>query len=960
MPRLPIGTVTFLFADLEASTRLLEWLGDRYQHVLGDYRRILRTTLSEYHGKEIDTQGDALFAAFVRATDAMVAAVSVQRQLSGHHWPEGVEVRARIGLHTGEPLTTHTGYVGMDVPLAARICHAGYGGQILLSETTRNLVRSALPDDVQLRDLGAYRLKDMPEEEHLYQACVGDLPSTFPPLRAVGNPTHNLPRALTRFVGREHEVAEIRRLLSTTPLLTLTGAGGSGKTRLALESASGVLDQYEDGAWLVQLDSLINPDLVPQVVAAALGIREEPHRTLTDTIARALGPKSLLLVLDNCEHLLDACARLVQGLLQAAPNLRILATSREPLSVAGEVLWSVPTLSVPTGSATPIAGHLLSYDAVKLFVDRATSVRSTFTVNDASVASVAEICRQLDGIPLAIELAAARVPMLTVEQIASRLSDRFDFLTTGSRSALPRHRTLRAAMDWSYDLLPPLERVLLQRISVFAGGWTLDAAEAICAGGPIGGGEVLDLLAQLIHKSLVMVDSADAVAARYRLLETVRQYAGEKLVASDEAILVRARHRDWFLHLAEQAEPQLRGPHQAAWLERVAAELDNLRAAMEWCGNLEGDSLLGLRIATSLGLFWAVRAYLREGRQWLERMMARTPDAPTPLRARALDWIGVLAWWQGEVAAVKGPCERALAISRAVDYRWGSALALHQLAHVAQTEGDAGKAVQMMEDSVNLFREDSEPWGLAYSLNCLGDLARIQGRLDRAGTLLEEAIAIWRRIDNIWGLGISLHNLGHVVLRGGEPDRTEALFAESIAHFRATEATPGMIFCLAGLAGAAARRGQLQRAARLFGAADALMRVNQLPLQPVDRTEFDRNLASVRQGLAPARFEDSWAAGSAMTLDEALAHALAPVGREQASPTGARPGRETPLTAREQEVASLIAQGSSNREIATRLVISERTAGTHVQNILNKLGFNTRAQIAAWAAEHGLHPSSGT
>jgi non-specific serine/threonine protein kinase len=524
-----------------------------------------------------------------------------------------------------------------------------------------------------------------------------------------------------------------------------------------------------------------------------------------------------------------------------------------------------------------IAGHLLRHDAVRLFVDRAAAARISFTFDDASATAIGEICRRLDGIPLAIELAAARVTVLTVEQIAARLSDRFRLLVSGNHSTPPRHQTLRSVMDWSYELLPSSERLLLQRVSVFAGGWTINAAEATCTGDQIAASNILDLLQQLASKSLIVVHHHESAEARYWLLETVRQYASEKLGQSGEATAVRRQHHEWFMRLAEKAEPDLRGPRQVTALGRLDAELDNLRAGMEWCLGADGNPVSGLRTAVAMGLFWVVRAQLREGQQWVETLLRSASGAPPLLRAKALAWIGVLAWWLGDVAAIRGPSEEALTLGRAHGYRWESALALHQLAHVVATEGDPTLATRMMEESVALFRDDGDQWGIAYSLGCLGDLARIQGQLDQARRLLDETVAIMRRIKNTWGLGNALHNLGHVLLRTGSPEHAEVLFAESLVYFRAVRGVHGMLFCLAGLAGAAARRGQLQRAARMFGAADALLQAAELSWQPVDRVEYDRNLTIVREGTTQTVFNEAWSAGRSMTLDEAIDYALDPL-----------------------------------------------------------------------------------
>ena len=471
MPALPTGTVTFLFTDIEGSTTLLQRLGDRrYAEVLAEHQRILRAAFAEGNGQEIDTQGDAFLVAFPRASDAVGAAVAAQQALTQHAWPDGASLRVRMGLHTGEPHSGETGYVGIDVHRAARIAAAGHGGQILLSDVTHGLVVRDLPEGVSLRDLGEHRLKDLAHQHRLFQVMSADLPAHFPPIRSLDALPNNLPRQLTSFIGRDKEIADVKRLLSTAYLVTLTGSGGAGKTRLALQVAADVVERYPDGIWLIELAPIADPALVPKTVASALNVPEQPGRGMTDTLVDVLRRRTLLLVLDNCEHLLAACAGLTAALLRVCSQVHILATSREGLGVPGETLWRVPSLSLPDARRLPTPEDLVLYEAVRLFVDRAKATAPGFGVTSENASAVAQVCHRLDGIPLAIELAAARVNVLAVEQIAARLDDRFRLLTGGSRMVLPRQQTLRAAIDWSYNLLSETERALFGRLSVFSGG----------------------------------------------------------------------------------------------------------------------------------------------------------------------------------------------------------------------------------------------------------------------------------------------------------------------------------------------------------------------------------------------------------------------------------------------------------------------------------------------------------
>ena len=556
---LPTGTVTFLFTDLEASTRLWETHPEAMPAALARHDSLLRQAVEAHGGTVVKTTGDGLHAAFASALAAAHAAVAAQQALEAEAWGDPGPLRVRAALHTGEAELRDGDYYGPALNRAARLMGAAHGGQILLSAATAALLQQA---DLQLIDLGEHRLRDLAAVEHVFQLNTPGLRSDFPPISSLATYAHNLPVQLTSFVGREREMAEVKRLLSTTRLLTLTGPGGTGKTRLALQAAADLLDRYAGGAWLVELATLSDPSLIGQAVAAALCIQEQPGRSLDEVLIDYLRYKRLLLLLDNCEHLVEACARLADRLLRACPDLTILVSGREALSIAGEVTFQVPSLRVPPvpdPADPPPASAMLAYEATRLFVERAQAARPDFRLTDANAPAVAQICYRLDGIPLAIELAAARVKVLPPEQIAARLSDRFRLLTGGSRTALPRQQTLQALIDWSWDLLPEPERRLLRRLSVFAGGWTLEAAEAV-ASGDAGGQESLDVLeglVQLVAKSLVMAGDE----GRYHLLETIRQYARDRLWAAGEGEALRDRHAGFFLALALEADPHLAGPN---------------------------------------------------------------------------------------------------------------------------------------------------------------------------------------------------------------------------------------------------------------------------------------------------------------------------------------------------------------------------------------------------------------
>jgi predicted ATPase/class 3 adenylate cyclase len=910
MATLPTGTVTFLFTDIEGSTTLLQHLGDhRYAEILTEHQRLLRDAFAKGSGHEVDTQGDAFLVAFPRARDALAAAVLAQQTLMKHQWPGGVSLRVRMGLHTGEPVSRAGGYVGLDVHRAARICAAGHGGQILLSHAVEVLAASDLSPGVSLRDLGAHRLKDLREPEHLLQVVYQDLPSDFPPLRSLDVLPNNLPMHLTSFVGREREKAEIKRLLTTARLLTLTGSGGAGKTRLALAVAAEVVDDFADGVWLVELASLSDPSLVAKAVASVLSVPEQPGRSLSDTLADFLRSKTLMLILDNCEHLITACTTLVDVLTHAARTLRILATSREALGIAGEVTYRVPSLSLPNLRQSTDPEHFLQYEAVRLFADRGALRKAAFTITRANAQAVAEVCHRLDGIPLAIELAAARLNILSVEQILARLADRFRFLTGGSRTALPRQQTLRAVMDWSYGLLDELERAVLRDLSVFAGGFTLEAAEAVCSDDGVDAGDIVNFIARLADKSLVTVDDQDG-GMRYRLLETVRQYARDRLHEEGDAAAVRTRHRDFFLAFAEDTEPRLFGADEVALLKRLETEHDNLRAALAW--SLEtGDADPALRLAAALGTFWSRYGHWTEAREWLRRTLEAGVDAEPGPKARASSASAGLAWAQGDLSLARTLGHQALALRRQLDDKRGIAEALRGLGGVSLFSGDAAQAMIYLEESLRLSREIGDRYGIAsalrimglveitrraypeaaqsaeeslalyraigfergiaYALEILGLAASGERDHARAAALLEDCVGIYRKVQDRDGTAMGQAMLGHVLRVAGDHRRAVRLFHECI-RVNKNMGNRRVFFPLEELALISASRGDVGRAARLFGAVEALRKAGSIA--PTGPSTFFEGLAAVRATMGEAQFAAASADGRAMTREQVIEYAL--------------------------------------------------------------------------------------
>src|SRR5919107_456300 len=655
---------------------------------------------------------------------------------------------------------------------------------------------------------------------------------------------HNLPLELSSFVGRETEIAEVKQLLleeGKNRLLTLTGPGGCGKTRLALAVAFEAVGRFEEGGvWWVELASLSDSELVVQAVASTLGVREAQDRPLIETLSKHLGSRKMLLALDNCEHLVESCAALADALLRACPNLWILTTSREALGIAGERAWLVPSLSLPGPQNLPPLEELPHYEAVRLFVERAGAVASAFELTEHNAPAVAQLCCGLDGMPLAIELAAARVRVLSVEQIASRLKDSFGLLTGGSRTSVPRQQTLRATIDWSHELLSDYEQVLFRRLSVFAGGFTLEAAEAVCVGEDLERGEVLDLLTSLVDKSLVLVDQQRGGEARYRLLETVRQYGQEKLNESGEGPTIKRHHADFFLKFAEQVEPNLNGKDRGSWLERLEIEHDNFRAALAWSSEEEAEGETGLRLAGALSWFWFHREYWSEWRKWLDRALAAQEGAGEPrwtaARAKALSGGGFLAWMQGDQVTARSQLEESVALLREVGDKQGLAQALRFLSGSFESQGEYALARPLAEESVELFREGEDKFGLAITLSRLGITALAQGDDAAAWAYLEEGVAFSREIEDDWALALALRNLGIGAFRLGDYERSATWLRESLAVLR-EPGNPLYMQNLELLAAAVSMRGEHGRAAWLFGAAEALREAGGALVLPFYRAE---------------------------------------------------------------------------------------------------------------------------
>jgi predicted ATPase/class 3 adenylate cyclase/Tfp pilus assembly protein PilF len=779
------GTLTFLFSDIEGSTRLLQELGDGYAGLLREQRRLLRAAFREWGGREIDTAGDAFFVAFNRARDAVAAAAAAQRSLAQHPWPGGRAVRVRMGLHTGEPTFSDGSYVGIDVHRAARICSSGHGGQILLSKTTADLIQQSLPEGVSLRDLGLHHLKDLRQPEHLFQLIISGLPADFPPLvTRIGTPS-NLPAQSDELIGREVEVDAVRQLLlgDSVRTVTLTGAGGTGKTRLALQVAMSLKDNFLDGVYLVALASLTDSNLLASTIAMTLGIPENPTRPVVESVKDALQPKQVLLVLDNFEQIV-AAAPVVADLLAACPGVKVLITSRVVLHLRGEREYLVAPLKLPEAGRHLPPEALERYPAIALFVRRSRAVKPTFALGGGNAAAVAQICAHLDGLPLAIELAAARIKILTPQAILDRLGSRLDFLTRGARDLPARHQTLRHAIGWSYDLLTEEEKAAFRRIAVFSGGCTLEAVEQVCGGVGGSGTDALDAVSALVDKSLLRQEEGPGGEPRFVMLEIIREYGTECLKAAGEWESARRAHLAYFRGLAEQAEAELTGPRQSLWLDRLEGEHDNLRAALSSAEEY-GEVETGLRLGAALWRFWLVRGHMREGRERLEHLLALPgAEARTSARAKGLHGLGTIILEISDFSQSRPFLEESLSIWRALGDKKGMAAALNNLGWLACQIGDFATARSFSEEALGRDRELGEKRGISVALNNLGVIALYQSEYAAAIALAGESLALRREIGDRRGFAYVQVWLAWAHLQRGDHARAASILDEALGVFR--------------------------------------------------------------------------------------------------------------------------------------------------------------------------------
>jgi predicted ATPase/class 3 adenylate cyclase len=865
------GVVTFLFSDIEGSTQLWEQHPERMREALAHHDAIARAAVDGNSGRIVKMLGDGVHAVFEDPLDAVHAAVEMQHALADADSTGGIALKVRCGIHAGVVERRDNDFFGRTVNRAARVMGVAHGGQVLVSQTVEALVANRLGAEVSLFDLGNVRLRDLANPEHVYQVAHRGLRTGFPALRSLEVTPNNLPQQVTSFIGREREQGEAAELLTKHRLLTLQGAGGIGKSRLSLQLAADRLDEFPDGVWLVELAAFNDARLVPQAVASVLGVKEEAGHPVVEALIKYVADRRVLVILDNCEHLLQACAELAGQLLRAGPHVKILTSSREALRVRGEAIFPLPPLAVPEPNRLFKRQALEGYAAARLFIERAVAARPAFKVSDENAMAVAGICQRLDGIPLALELAAARVRTLSVEQIATRLADRFQLLTGGDRTALPRQQTLRALIDWSYDLLDLPERVLFWRLAAFAGGFTLDAAEAVGAGGDIDGNDVLSLLTNLVEKSLVAQDSD---GERYRLLETVRQYAQERLAESGEADSARARHAAFYLAFAEKSMPELLGPKQGAWLARFDLERENLLSALSGCDLAEDGAALGLRLVPVVKTYLLTRGMAGLAHRVTLDMLAR-PGAQTrnAARSRALFDAGQTCCSMGRYDEARPLLEEGLAIAREIgdDHRVADILQPLGLAMLGQDDRSAAR--ETLEEALDLARRHADRRNIAAALNVLAQFHRVEGALDLAEPLYEQVVALAREIGDRESIAIGLLNLAMVYIGRGAGARARATLIEVHAIAGEIGSKPVGQSVLEVCAGFAAFEQDWARTAQFYGMAEAEIELTGLHRDPADEAFLMPRVASARANLGASAFAAADALGRAVSYADAMVEA---------------------------------------------------------------------------------------
>ncbi len=896
---IPSGTVAFLFTDVEGSTNRWERFRDAMSVAIKRHDAVLRAAIESHNGYVFKMLGDAVCAAFPTVGGAITAALDAQRAIAREDFSAVDGLKVRMAVHVGHADERDGDYFGPTVNRVARLLAVGYGGQILVSGAAADLAQDELPAQSSMRDLGPHRLKDLTHPEQIYQLVAPDLQQKFFPLRSLEVLPNNLPLQVTSFVGREHDVAEIQQLLERTRLLTLVGAGGVGKTRLTLQASADLLDRYPDGVWYIEFAPLVDGNLIPNTVASIFGVTEQPERTLTESIVSALRNKTTLLIFDNCEHMLENAASIADALIRGCPKVQLITTSREGLGIAGEVVHRVASLAMT--------------DAVALFADRANAANTRFALTDANKPIVEDICRRLDGIALAIELAATRIKVLSVEQLAAKLDERFRLLTGGSRTALPRQQTMRALIDWSHDLLSENEKTIFRRVAVFAGGWTLEAASDVCSDASIESWDVLDLLSALVDKSMVVAELGDS-EQRYRLLESTRQYALEKLLESGEQDHIRDRHAQHMFEVAQSANAELQSVPMGVWIVPLAPELDNFRLALDWLLTERHDVEKGARLVVLLFDYFIETSRPNEVWRWSEFALETLGDGAAPeLRARLLRSMSEVSSALGKgLSQRKTLAREALELFRASNDRKGTAQALltlgaqlgffgeidearplveeglviaretgdrrligHALALSTYTNTDTEDRLKGMHEAIAIFRATGDERAVARTLSWLAERKFQSGDVHGAAESGKQAVAIMKRRRFRSNLIVGLMNNAAYDSWLGNFDAAADAARESIALCQEVQDRLDIPICIQHLASVATARENPMLGARLLGFVDARMLQIDEPRQASEQMLYDRLMSALREKLSESDLASAMSAGALLSEDEAIAEALA-------------------------------------------------------------------------------------
>jgi predicted ATPase/class 3 adenylate cyclase len=920
---LPSGTVTFLFTDIEGSTERWERHRAEMQNAVRRHEEIMRAAIAAHDGYVFKTVGDAFCATFRTAPEAIAAALDAQRALSAEDFSAVEGLKVRMAIHTGLSYERSGDYFGPTVNRVSRLLSIGHGGQVLISGTTADLAQGEMPPKTTFRDLGSQRLKDLAQPEQVYQLVAPELAQDFPPLRSLDALPNNLPLQITSFVGRDAEIAALKDRLAHTRLLTLVGSGGVGKTRLALQVGADVLDQYEDGVWLVEFAPLSDADLTPSVLAGVLGVTEVANRSLVDSIVYWLKLKRALLILDNCEHVLEAAAKLVDSILRGCPNVRVVVASRQALGIDGETVHRVASLAVPEQIDGLTARDALEYESIALFVERASAAVEDFKLTDANAKTVAHICRRLDGIALALELAAPRLKALTIDQLSDNLNERFRLLTGGKRTSLQRQQTMRALIDWSYDLLSETEKTLLRRVAIFGGGWTLEAAREVCADEHIESWDVVDLLTSLVDKSLVVAE-LQGTSPRYRLLESTREYALEKLEVSVERQAMARKHAEFFLRMAERADRVLGTMPRQTWLAPLELETENFRGALTWAIAERHDILLGCRLTGALEGMWLEAGLEAEGYKWIGAALAAGETIPEACTARLYLALAIVQGYEGGVAYPAA--QKAVALYERLGDQRGLAQARLALTNALVRMGRSSESKEPLQQALETFRELGDAWGIARCLDrqllryidfsdtdanrkvtdpdqveaarkvgaealsfyqargddagcdrVLANLAELEfsaGNPERAVQYAEEALAIDMRLKRKSNLAISYNNLAAYRTALDQLDRARQDARAGVRAAREAQSSPMVAVGIQHLALIGGLRGQSERAAQLLGYVNAMYRNIGNHREPTEAQSYERLMKVLGEQLNDAQLERLLAQGESMIEEQAIEEAM--------------------------------------------------------------------------------------